>query len=631
MDDKKRCHQEQHEGLFGLLLMMGRTRDLERLYAVVGSDLSIEQPDKSIRDADEEPHYEMISQREVFGNRASLIYDRIHIRRSMILSPPVEPRATVHQRWPIRSLIVERMVGKGSYGYVFENGGRLLKFSFTMAEYVRELLTHCLLTVTEGVTPTFASEDLVQYHLLALHSMQPLTRGSLPVYATIMSEHAVPSVKLAPLDEIAIVVRSLFNSVRSLRDRFVMHLDISTSNVMWDPASASVKLIDFGGTIGDDSFLNIGPIVSRVCTRSTRPPEYGTSDTLWQRNESSETLSAYYAIMSHVFPASILSELPHLKEELCRKQVETELTERPNPVPCIRRVHLASRGHSADRPLLDWLLSSGTPEDDHAADDLGRIGTFSRYSHMRQCLGRYISQWPRGRGLDSSRESDTEWLINRSTFISLLLSRITCTDSLGITCGGLTHRLVPPPYTLVRCLALYDAIRDLVREPSADSVLSRYMSEAACYPVLVNAILYVSLAPSKTQLCDIEHYLNHPLHAILRAFVRHPPLVTIFLSPITAFILLQLESPRSVEAEHENRQPMFRCLYNLRRDRRDTEVNRRVKDFVENYMLSLLRAPLMIETENDWWKFLRTGGGSLTDPEPFYTNYVDSVTRLWFS
>src|SRR6185437_14463915 len=103
---------------------------------------------------------------------------------------------------------------------------------------------------------------------------------------------------------------------------FIMHLDISPANVMWDDRNSTVRIIDYGGTIGDDSFFDIGNIVSRICTRTTRAPEYGSPETIWQRNESSEGLSAYYAIMSNVFPEELVRDQPYLKEVACQSQVK---------------------------------------------------------------------------------------------------------------------------------------------------------------------------------------------------------------------------------------------------------------------------------------------------------------------
>ncbi len=394
-----RCDQEANEQLFGLLLVMGRVRDLERLYGVIISDGTSEdgtppQDVPAVLDSDEQPRYEMITQRESFGSRAALVHERICVRRSSATTliscwaPDAISTLTpvkLYPRWPTRGLVIERMLGKGSYGYVFEvpRQAGLFKFSTTTSEYVRELLTQCVLsTLHTGLpqvveTPTMADMEAVQHHLLELTPLHPVTRQTAAAYAETVTAgttgiHAdLQGVSLSVVDQLSLMVKLLMNGVRALRDRFIMHLDISTTNVMWDNKTSTIRIIDYGGTIGDDSFLDIGRIVTRVCTRSTRAPEYGSGETIWQRNESSEALSAYYSIMSHIFDQTVLGEQPYAKEKACSAVIKKELDkwdaewrtstgdkELPRQLEFLRRVHLASRSLPKDRPPIDWILST---------------------------------------------------------------------------------------------------------------------------------------------------------------------------------------------------------------------------------------------------------------------------------
>jgi serine/threonine protein kinase len=613
--------QEAHESLFGLLLVMGRLSDLERLYGIATSD-------GTSHDGD----YKLINQRETFGSRAALIHEKI-----LVNLPEKQDR-----RWPVRGLVVDKMVGKGSYGYVFLEQKDLWKFSLSTSEYVREFLTHSLLTLfstalpPEVQSPIIVSDVMIQNHLLRLYPLQQLTRDNI---------NSCSNKSLPRVDQFAQIIKQLFFGVCALRDRFIMHLDISTTNVMWDPVGKNFRIIDYGGTIGDDSFLDIGTIVNRICTRTTRAPEYSSSETIWQRNESSEALTAYYSIMSYLFDPSVLAEQPYVKGEMCLKHIKSELEATGSTTPeitCLRRVHTAAHSLPKDRPPLEWILSSGTDDDDRKAMEMGSIGSLSRFIHMKQCLGRYITQWPKGHTLSA------EWFAKRTNFILLIISRINCTTYEGVSCGGLIEAMVPPPYTTVRCITIYDALCDIVREGKADHVLSRYVTETSCYAVLANAIIYLSLAPAKTPLVEVEYYANHPLHVILRAFLEYPNLVSLFLSPITAYTLLLLETPRADQVDAatlENRfsptvgvfkpetsHRMIRCLYNLKTERRSQPMHDpKIREFAKYYMTRLMEGPIIVENESDWWKLFKTQFPYKDASNRLYREHINNILRLWFT
>lgn len=641
VDRRGRCKQESHELLFGLLLNMGNVKVLERLYAVAVCDGSLDERS-------------MISQRETFGSKTALVHDRIGVQRE---GPIV-----------VRGIDIVRLVGKGSFGVVFEDmENTLIKYGIVSGEYIREVLCHCMLMTTTGgltgaesrdscgINPiSFVSPDMIQDHLLQLYPLTPINRAALP---TISEDFSLdfPS-EACSVDRIAVVIRTLMHSIRELRDRFIMHLDLSTTNVMYCSSKKQVKIIDYGGTIGDDSFLDIGMMVSRVCTRSTRAPEYGSPETLWQRNESSETLSAYYAIMSNIFKAELLNVQPYMKEKECSSQVTQEIAtwdaewkDKNLTFPCdldsLRRVHMTAHRLPRDRPPLDWILSNGTFEEDSKALEMGTIGSSIRNSHIKNCLERFISQWPKGKQHGLS----IEWKLRRDTFIMILLSRINSRGDEGTSCGGLTHHVIPPPYIMTRCIVLYDALRDIliIEASTSEPALVRYMTEEACCPILVNAILYLALAPCKATMIDVEHYTSHPLHVILRVIVKYPHLISIFLSPITAYILLIMEAPvqdniidpseSSLVPCTKNSHRIIRCLYNLRRDKRCQPMYGpllpKIINFVREYMLLIMKEPLVIQGGDEgWWKFLRIRlTRSRTIPASMENElYVDSVIRTWF-
>lgn len=692
LNSKGKCDQDFHEHLFALLLVGGRIRDLERLYGVLIADLDNESGELPSLDGDEAvAQYETISQREPFGSRVAILHERICARRSSS-SGEVNPPAQQFDRLPVRNLSISRLLGRGSYGYVYTSGrGDILKYSTMTSEYVRELLTQRVLQMTSEDLPgevsaaTSVMPDHVHHHLLSLTEFTPLTAQSIAVVADNLTRKAEGEASLAlhglgltQFDRLAILVRSLFNGVRALRDRFVMHLDISTTNVMWEEESGGLRVIDYGGTIGDDSFLDLGHIVPRLCTRSTRAPEYASSETLWQRNESSETLGAYYAVMSHAFKADLLKEQPFSKEAACAEQVALQTnawneqwrraaagstSSLPTDIECMRRVHMAARSLPRDRPPLDWLLSDGTDACDRLALEMGCIGSAARFAHVKGCLSRFISQWPRGVPLDTTQHTTrAEWMQKRVVFITMLVSRISCGID-GSTCGGLLDRMVPPPYITSRCISLYDALRDIVLGPRGgaedfvEEILVRYLTETSCYPLLVNAILYVALSPCKALLVEVAHYANHPLHVILRTFLTFPHLVSLFLSPITAASLLLLETPRSacglandeaasvirrsaapVQPRAETSHRILRCLYNLRCDRRCRPMNNpsigRVAAFVRIYLVRLFREPNVFTSEDDWWRFLRmetTTPESTVDLPSEWNLHIESIIRLWFT
>lgn len=702
-----KCDQDAHEALLGLLLFNNRLRDLERLYGIVIADCQL--PCQMI-ESDEQPQYQVISQKELFGGKLTVVHDNVVVRRSLntaldpswpsdlIAYPPVPPSRTPARfsSPQICALQVERQIGHGSYGYVFVSNGSLLKFSTATSEYVRELLSQFVLEITsfsdstshpahdlpqEVATPTSARDAQINHHLLTLTPLHCIKPHNISEYAMTATQEAIlesgkvlRGLSMAPTDQLAIMVRNLLNGIRALRDRFIMHLDISTANVMWEKPAGGLRVIDYGGTIGDDSFLDLGPILPRLCTRTTRAPEYAASDNLWQRNESSETLSAYYAIMSHTFHTDLLKEQPQAKEAACANQVAAEIEvwnsawreravivgrdpaeELPVAINCIRRVHQAARGLPRDRPPLDWIISDGSDESDRRALEMGCIGSMTRYAHMRLCLSRFIKQWPLGTPLRSA-EDVAFWMPRRSEFITLLVSRISCGID-GSTCGGLVERMVPPPYTAARCILLYDALRDIVRNSSTTASLEpdlvRLVTDQASYPLLLHAILYVALSASKAVLIEVSHHAQHPLHILLRTINNHKYLVSLFLSPITAYALLVLETPRAHvndEAAGELRkttvpQPrpetshrILRCLYNLRAYRRCRPMISpnvaHIAKFVKKYMGDLFREPMVMAGESDWWKLLRISSEPLPENSvglPPHSDFIDGVISLWFT
>lgn len=635
LDSEGKCDQAIHQALLGILLLVARISDLNLLYGIrVSTTVSTAAED------------DKISYREMFGTRSSLVHENILVRK-----------ISTQNRVPIRCLSYDHLIGKGSFGHVFNIDGALVKFSHVTSEYIRELLSQCVLSATEdslcgvyaksGITqctsalpqevhsPTTAPSDFIHHHLLSLKPLQPLTRISIIHYITTILQQQQSSRSNSGGASAEILIRRLLHGIRALRDRFVMHLDISTNNIMWDPHANTIRLIDYGGTIGDDSFIDIGTNVTKLCTRSTRPPEYNVSTTLWQRNENSESLSAYYAVMGHIFPVDLLNEPPFNKEYACRKIVEKDTT---TVLTCEadRQIHLFSRSNPQERPLLDWVL------DGEAGLSMGIIGSLNRYRHMRQCLFRFVSMWPR-----RTEPLEDIWKTRRSLFISILLPRISCMNlDDGTTCGGLIQDyIIPPPYTAARCLTLYDALRDLITCPKFEPLLTRYLTETSYYRILVNTILYISLSPSKPRLYEVEYYSCHPLHTVLRAITQYPHLISCFLSPITVFTLLHIETPKILKSSEQPgdvvHQPILRCLYSLKPERRMyNESVDGVAGFVRKYLSHILREPLLISSKKEWWKFLIVeegttgGGGGMSSPEtPLSreaTNYVESVIRLWF-
>lgn len=660
-----RCDKDMHQVLFGVLLYYGRARDLERLYGIVfAEDNNSGEP---IFDADEDRENLIISQEETFGSRLILQHEGIVVKRSNTTtlltcwsSDEVSKRRDKnYQRWPTLGIPIERIVGSGTFGFVFKGSNRLFKYGIMPIEYCRELLSQLVLTMTsdslpiEVTVPTFATTDMIRYHLLELHQLKPITRDNVLTYS---EEFAERREGLTLIDRLALILRRLIMGVKALRDRFVMHLDLSTTNIMWDSDANTIRIIDFGGTIGDDSFLDLGHTVSRVCTRSTRPPEYHAPETMWQRNESSETLSVYYALMSHVLAPDIINVQPYVKEPICSEYVEKATRDIPvsSELYHLHRVHTVARSRPIDRPSIDWVLSTGSEQEDQRAIEMGCIGSVHRFAHIRHCFLQYVNRWPRGR-----QGFDDEWRTRRNLFIAQLISRIDCPGTYGTTCGGLVSRLIPPPYITARCITLYDALRDLVLESRADSRLEFFMRDNDSYSVLMTAILYVALAPSKASLVDIEHHAGHPVHVILQTLLENQNLVSLFLSPITVFALLVLETPHATQndqAAHaarlmqprtQNSHRIIRCLYNLRRDNRSQPMCGSTMNvigaFTRSYMTRLLREPFVVENESVWWKkLLRTkptaDGTSLLDLGPEIpplssqcASHIDNIIRMWFS
>lgn len=582
-----RCDKDAHLMLLGMLLYYRRVQDLERLYGIGMA-------------TDSEAC--TISQDESFGETTSLRYYGIHIRRAESTD------------WQSRGIKIDSILGNGSFGIVFMCSSQLVKFSMMSAEYCRELLMHLVLTVTneglprEVVPVTHVTANMIPHHILGLRQLTPITRER-------MARCLIDS-----------TLRQLFVGEAALRDRFLMHLDLSTTNLMWDSQLEIIRVIDCAGTIGDDTFLDLGPIIDRACTRSTRPPEYTCPDNLWQRNESSEILSIYYAIMSHVFDPGVINLLPEIKEEACLKERGEG------------RIHEAIRSKISERSSLESLIS--------LPDDIGIIGSLSRFSHIRRCLTRYVNLWPRGTNTIRGEK--------RQKFIDMLLLTMECLGERRIDFGGLTTRkIVPSPYLSARCVNLYDALATVTDE--AD--LEYYMNSIDSYQVLVNAILYISLAPCKIDLLDIEHYPSHPVHVILQVLFKRPEIMSIFLSPITAFILILLESPKATRINDTQPRRIIRCLYNLRRDRRHLSEIPRIGKFVKDYLSKLLREPLIVDHPTMWWKGLlriggpnpstSVGGGSGANPPtctsllevsadapaltPRITEHIDNLVRLWFT
>jgi serine/threonine protein kinase len=541
---------------------------------------------------------------------------------------------------------IDNTIGRGSFGHVFSfpDSKKPVKFNYMTSEFVREFLCNLTLTVmSDDLSPEVRSETSV--HLMPLHmfSMEryvPINRMTL---YSIISE--IPgSEEYSGIDQVAFLIRKLLQGIRDLRDRYIMHLDLSWSNIMWNPKSKNVQVIDYAGTIGDDTFYDLDEVTDKICTSTTRPLEY-FSGSLWQRNESSEGLSAYYAIISHVLPIKLMDKKPYQKEDDCRIQVAIEQPDDPEKkCEILRRVHSAGRGKIQQRTSLDWILSDGTEQGDKKALELGTVGTKTRYVHVLQSIHHYIGRWPVSNE-DVVKAYDQFWKDRRATAVNSILDIIECPAKTGCDCQGLLDNIVPPPYTFSRSIMLYDTIRSLVLQiqPEHRGSMFQCFMDPPLHNVLVKSIVYLSLCPTKMILVDINHFPGHPLHILLQFLNDYPNLISLFLSPITAYILILFETPYATEptlASTEKLRHMLRCLYSTDGSKRRSPVKVQaelpgIRKFVRSYLSRLIAAPLFIKSCDDWWNFLMKSQEQLeeysTDLSSKATNYIDSVIRLWFT
>jgi len=438
-----------------------------------------------------------------------------------------------------------RVYGSGSYGIIYSRDGtsNLYKFTTDTDSFISELMSTVMLMLNKNselgygtVNAPLSTVHLHEQKLKALYRCSDaLILGR---YGNVMN-----------------VLKSLIRDVQLFTEYSYMHLDITPNNVMWDEQEERLKIIDFSGTIGDDSFFDLGERHNKLCTRNSRPEEYTCKKTISMRNESSELFSLFYTV----------HELIDKKEDYStlfpREKIDTVIKKFKEAG--INELYMALGDlKMSDRPFLEPLIiedeSSLTPSN-------ALLGVFEKIFitkidpiTVRRVL-HYFKQWkPLFGRVEFPSESERRKF--RDEILELWISNI-------------------PIYNLFRCIHLFDFVRGKLKHLPIR--------------ILARALLYICCSLSKLYVPQISHSENHPVYQVLREMVIVPETTGLLMTPLTAYLLLYIDN---FYDSTEEKKRWFKCLYSRNELKRDFDEEKDIINFTNFYFLEVCREPLVEPT-----------------------------------
>ncbi len=398
-------------------------------------------------------------------------------------------------------LPMSRVCGHGNYGIVYIPPQEMLascnnlpekttvdnvyKFTYDADAYICEFFSTLLLMNNKcslNYQSNLIASDMIHLHLQILKPMcllnHELVSERYPYFMDILTH----------LSEI----------VDILTDYSYMHLDINPNNMLWDKEHSEIRLIDFSGTLGDDSFYDLGQQCAKLCTRTTRPEVYDSPGTMYRRDEVTEKFCLSWAIN-----------------------------------------RLVSGDVSVDKPPRNQLLPAWIT-DFIEGDDSSRGGERSCLSDLEK-MDVYFSHWT-----DVFKDiSHLPPQSVREQFRNEVLKLMIDPSHGELRYGSppFTQPLAPI-YILFRCIHLFDALYEKLSTITTLSIRT-----------IALTLFYICLSLIKVTLKSVSYSEAHPLYQVLRIINDNKPeVVYLLFTPLTGFI-------NYLYATSVNNHSWFKCLY----------------------------------------------------------------------
>lgn len=513
---------------------------------------------------------------------------------------------------------IGKIYGEGSYGIVYEkipNDRYLTKFTFSTDAFIIEFLSTFFLIYARNsmlhqyLGMIMVSEENINFHEQRMLKLHRASRTKIiEKYGSTLN-----------------VLKVLIRDVAILTDRSYMHMDITPNNVMWDHRLHRLTLIDFGGTLGDDSFYDLGERVLKLCTRTTRPPEYSVRDTLFMRDERSELFSIFYTVCELLFGGDI--SFPPTTEGECIKRIHSATT-----LPCEKEdamMKLAMESgviapyinmgddKQKSRPTFDSFLPLGYHDISTAYMQMFMSRVVDKLFPQKRQEGNSITTAVRRISTHFSLWKHVVFAFTgnlppqevRTLFIEELMNTIA--NDLGALTKSIGDKKVPI-YLIFRCIHLFDAL-----------YYSNDFYKNLSIKLMVLSLLYISLSLAKFQCVNISHCRQHPVYQVLSQWLRVPDVTSLLFTPLTAYLILVTQEYYS--------SVWFRCLYSLIPFKRcyhgkiDEDVAARIKMFTRFYFNELRKAPITEPIELfEKFSFLDQQSNITT------TKIMEDIISLWF-
>lgn len=493
----------------------------------------------------------------------------------------------------VSDIRLNKIYGQGTYGIVYSRTVSVtdvVKFNTTSNSYITEFLSIFLLMYHRSSTLNY---NTVQINPSTVHLHE--------IRLKLLAKNSYKNV-LEPFKSL-IIDLSLFTEYS------YMHTDINPNNVLWDNWDGKMKFIDFGGTMGDDSFYDLGERTYKLCTKTSRPNEYNSSDTLYLRDERSELFSLFYTIteMTRMGGYKTRDLLPSSKYDIMRTFAKDAGIAAP--------YFSISESEQCERPSLNSLLRAGGVNYNQAP---ASVYMTSLHDCVKQLFGRtgrnetvrrvsfYFSMWKTiFATIDLPCNSVREEFISE---LSVLFEDESCGELL-ISKGIPT---TPPPiFIFFRCVHLFDALyRRLDHIP---------------IKIMAMSLLYICMSLAKMAVIQISHYESHPVYQILREFFSVPELINVLLTPLTAYMLFAIDTNDRFVNKIDP--PWFKCLYASNPERRfyiDLGIDVKIKAF-SRYYYSCMKQTAITEPLALFESYMKEND-MYEKPDAFITN----LNNYWF-
>lgn len=454
----------------------------------------------------------------------------------------------------VKSYNIGKYIGRGSFGIIGKkNDGTVVKFTSDFNSFIGELFINVFLrdhddSLDPSVKSILDHIDERNIHANILN-MKYFVRF-VDVGSYMMS-----------LNQMEKMLKNFLKSIHLLCSFGVMHNDITLNNILWNQHNECPNLIDFGSaTFGDDSFLDLGDYLDKICTVTTRPKEYDKPDDMWKRSEITELYSAYYAFLIGIFPAWYQRDvIPSVYSYDFINKI---------------KVNCPELYESLD--FLEWIGSKKF--DQQVLGNIHLEGVLSNAQNSKLCspirlntlksiMNNYISK---------SKTTWFSWLpsstriSHRNDFLNYLVGfMVPSHDNSSIL--DICQEITLPPYIMSRMIELYDRISmGIDTKLYTDYKLIILFNNKEYIPVLTSSLASISLPCSKIKVKKLGYIDANPVYFIIQQICEDPSLLSCFLSPLTMYGMLLGEQIGKYHSSITDSFPVIRCVYSKDISKRNT-------------------------------------------------------------